>query len=114
MIAQFLDASGTFMDTANVYTSGRSEEIVGEALKRRRAQVILARKVRFRRGEGANDIGLSRRHILREVENSLQRLQTDYMDVYYAHMWDPIVPIEETMRAFDDLVRAGKVRYLGG
>lgn len=114
MIAQFLDASGTFMDTANVYTGGRSEEIVSEALKGRRAQVIPVTEVRSRRGESANDSGLSRRQILREVENSLQRLQTDYIDVYYAHMWDLIVPIEETMRAFDDLVRAGKVRYLGG
>ena len=113
MIAQFLDAGGTFIDTANVYTGGRSEEILGQALKGRRDQMILATKVRFRMGEGANDIGLSRRHILHELENSLRRLQTDYVDVYYAHMWDPIVPIEETMRAFDDLVTAGKIRYLG-
>ena len=75
--------------------------------------VILATKVRFRRGDGPNDIGLSRAHIIREVENSLRRLQTGTIDLYYAHMWDPIVPIEETLRAFDDLVTAGKVRYIG-
>jgi len=113
MIDQYLDAGGDFVDTANVYADGHSEVIVGEALKGRRHDVIVATKVRFRRGKGGNDIGLSRRHILHEVENSLRRLQTDYIDVYYAHMWDPLVPIEETMRAFDDLVTAGVVRYLG-
>lgn len=113
MIARYLDAGGNFIDTANVYADGRSEEIVGKALQGRRDDVILATKVRFRRGEGANDIGLSRRHILQEVENSLRRLQTDYIDLYYAHLWDPVVPLEETMRAFEDLVTAGKVRYIG-
>lgn len=113
MIAQFLDAGGNFVDTANVYADGRSEEIVGDALQGQRDSVILATKVRFRRGNAPNDIGLSRRHILQEVENSLRRLQTDYIDLYYAHMWDPIVPIDETLRAFEDLVTAGKVRYIG-
>ena len=113
MIDRFLEAGGNFIDTANVYAGGRSEEIVGQALLGRRDEVILATKVRHRRGEGANDIGLSRRHIVLEVENSLRRLQTGYIDLYYAHMWDPIVPIEESMRAFDDLITAGKVRYIG-
>lgn len=113
MIAQYLDAGGNFIDTANVYAGGRSEEIVGEALQGRRDQVVLATKVRHRRGPGANDIGLNRRHIMQEVENSLRRLQTDYIDLYYAHMWDPLTPLEETLRAFDDLVSAGKVRYIG-
>lgn len=113
MIDRYLDAGGNFIDTANVYAGGRSEEIVGQAIRGRRDDVILATKVRFRRGGGANDIGLSRRHIMLEVENSLRRLQTDTIDLYYAHMWDPLTPLDETLRAFDDLVSAGKVRYIG-
>jgi aryl-alcohol dehydrogenase-like predicted oxidoreductase len=113
LIAQYLNAGGNFLDTANVYADGRSEEIVGQALQGQRHDVIVATKVRFRRGPGANDIGLSRRHIVREVEQSLRRLQTDYIDLYYAHLWDPITPIAETLRVFEDLVRAGKVRYIG-
>jgi aryl-alcohol dehydrogenase-like predicted oxidoreductase len=124
MIDRFLEAGGNFIDTANVYAGGRSEEIIGQALKGRRNQIVLATKVRHRRGPGANDTGLSRRHIIREVENSLRRLQTDTIDLYYAHMWDPlvsleetlrafVVSLEETLRAFDDLVTAGKVGYIG-
>ncbi|MDX1616316.1 MAG: aldo/keto reductase [Candidatus Promineifilaceae bacterium] len=113
MIHSYLDAGGNFIDTANVYADGRSEEIVGRALLGRRDQVVLATKVRHRRGPGPNDDGLSRRHIMAEVENSLRRLQTDYIDLYYAHMWDDLTPIDETLRAFDDLVKAGKVRYIG-
>lgn len=113
MIDRYLDAGGNFIDTANVYAGGRSEEIVGESLKGRRHDVVLATKVRFRRGEGANDAGLSRRHIMLEIENSLRRLQTETIDLYYAHMWDPLTPLDETLRAFDDLVSAGKVRYIG-
>jgi aryl-alcohol dehydrogenase-like predicted oxidoreductase len=113
MIDQFLDAGGNFVDTANVYADGRSEELLGQSLRGRRDKVILATKVRHRRGKGANDLGLSRRHIFQEVENSLRRLQTDYIDLYYAHMWDPLVQIDETMRAFDELITAGKVRYIG-
>ena len=93
IIYQYLESGGNFIDTANVYVDGRSEEIIGETLKDRRDKIILATKVRFRRGEGPNDTGLSRRHILQEVENSLRRLQTDYIDLYYTHMWDPIVPV---------------------
>ncbi len=113
MIHRFLDAGGNFIDTANVYAGGRSEEIVGQALNGRRSDVILATKVRHRRGPGANDLGLSRRHIIHEVENSLRRLDTGWIDLYFAHMWDPLTPIEETLRAFDDLVTDGKVRYIG-
>ena len=113
MIDCYLEAGGNFIDTANVYAGGRSEEIVGEALRGRRDDVILATKVRFRRGDGPNNIGLSRRHIIHEVENSLRRLQTDYIDLYYAHMWDPVTPLDETLRAFQDLITAGKVRYFG-
>lgn len=113
MIDRYVDAGGNFIDTANVYADGRSEEIVGEAIRGRRDDIVLATKVRFRRGDGANDIGLSRRHIMLEVENSLRRLQTDTIDLYYAHMWDPLTPLDETLRAFDDLVSAGKVRYIG-
>jgi len=113
MIHRFLDAGGTHVDTANVYADGRSEEIVGRAIADRRADVVLATKVRFPRGEGPNQSGLSRQHILEEVHNSLRRLKTDYLDLLYMHCWDPLTPIEESLRAFDDLVRAGKVRYIG-
>jgi aryl-alcohol dehydrogenase-like predicted oxidoreductase len=113
MIDQFLDTGGNFVDTAGVYAGGRSEEIVGQALKGQRDRVVLATKVRHRTGDGPSDVGLSRRHVVAGVEASLRRLGTDYVDLLYAHMWDPVTPIEETLRAFDDLVTAGKVRYLG-
>lgn len=113
MIHQFLDAGGNFVDTANVYANGRSEEIVGKALQEKRENVILATKVRFPMSGDPNDVGLSRQHILAGCEASLRRLNTDHIDLLYAHMWDPLTPIEETMRAFDDLVTAGKVRYIG-
>ena len=113
MIHQFLDAGGNFVDTADVYAGGRSEEIVGQALKGRRDRVVLATKVRFRTGKDPNDVGLSRRHVIAGCEASLRRLGTDYVDLLYAHIWDPLTPIEETLRTFDDLVTAGKVRYVG-
>jgi aryl-alcohol dehydrogenase-like predicted oxidoreductase len=113
MIHQFLDAGGNFIDTADVYVRGYSEEITGKALKDRRDGVVLATKVRFPMGDDPNDVGLSRRHIVAGCEASLRRLDTDYVDLLYAHMWDPLTPIEETLRAFDDLVTAGKVRYTG-
>jgi aryl-alcohol dehydrogenase-like predicted oxidoreductase len=110
----------TFIDTADVYpvppspeTAGRSEEIVGKWLHGRRHQFVLATKCRMRVGHGVNDEGLSRRHILKAVEDSLRRLRTDYIDLYQSHSPDPATPLEETLRAFDDLVRQGKVRYLG-
>jgi aryl-alcohol dehydrogenase-like predicted oxidoreductase len=113
MIHQFLDAGGNFVDTADVYAGGRSEEITGQAIQGRRDQVVLATKVRHATGDAPNDTGLSRRHILAGLEASLRRLATDYVDLLYAHMWDPLTPVDETLRAFDDLVTAGKVRYVG-
>lgn len=113
LIHQYLDQGGNHLDTANVYADGRSEEIVGRALQDRRDQVILATKGRFPMGDRPNDQGLSRRHIIQSVEDSLRRLETDYLDLLYMHAWDPLTPIEESLRAFDDLVSAGKVRCLG-
>lgn len=113
MIHHFLDAGGNFIDTADVYAGGRSEEIVGRAIRDRRDDVVLATKVRFPTGDGKNDAGLSRRHIMQGVHDSLKRMQTDVIDVLLVHCWDPITPIEETMRALDDLVSEGSVRYLG-
>jgi aryl-alcohol dehydrogenase-like predicted oxidoreductase len=113
IIHRALDAGINFVDTANVYSNGESEEIVGEALRDRRDRVILATKVHMPTGDGPNDQGNSRVHILREVERSLRRLQTDYIDLYQLHRPDPDTPIEETLRALDDLVRSGKVRYIG-
>jgi len=113
MIHQFLDTGGNFIDTADVYAKGRSEEITGKALKGRRDRVVLATKVRGRMSDDPNDVGLSRRHVIAGCEASLRRLGTDCMDLLYAHLWDPLTPIEETLRAFDDLVTAGKVRYIG-
>jgi aryl-alcohol dehydrogenase-like predicted oxidoreductase len=113
IIHRALEAGINFLDTANVYSSGVSEEIVGKALKGRRDEVVLATKVHGVMGPGPNDRGNSRRHITRQVEDSLRRLQTDYIDLYQIHRPDPETPIEETMRALDDLVHQGKVRYLG-
>lgn len=113
IIHRALDAGINFIDTANVYSRGESEEIVGKALKGRRHQVVLATKVHGAMGDGPNDRGNSRLHIMREVENSLRRLGTDYIDLYQIHRPDPTVPIDETLRALDDLVRQGKVRYVG-
>jgi aryl-alcohol dehydrogenase-like predicted oxidoreductase len=113
IIHRALDAGINFVDTANVYSNGESEEIVGQALRGHRDQVVLATKVHGEMGPGPNDRGNSRVHILREVEHSLRRLQTDYIDLYQIHRPDPDTPIEETLRALDDLVRSGKVRYIG-
>jgi aryl-alcohol dehydrogenase-like predicted oxidoreductase len=103
----------TFMDTANVYTGTKSEEIIGEAFEGRRQDVILATKVGLKRGEGPNESGSSRQHIMRELEASLRRLRTDYIDLYQIHTFDPKTPLDETLRALDDLVTSGKVRYVG-
>ena len=113
IIHRALDAGINFVDTANVYSDGESEEIVGAALRGRRDDVVLATKVFNPMGPGPNDRGSSRAHIMREVERSLRRLQTDYIDLYQMHRSDPETPIEETLRALDDLVRDGKVRYIG-
>src|SRR6185295_654465 len=108
-----LAAGINFIDTANVYGQGASETVVGQALAGRRAGVFLATKLRGKMGEGPNDQGLSRRHIMEACEASLRRLKTDYIDLYQAHRPDPDVPVAETLRAFTDLVQAGKVRYIG-
>ncbi len=100
-------------DTANTYNQGESERIVGKWLKGRRADMLLATKVRGQMGDGPNDVGLSRHNIMRAAEKSLTRLQTDYIDIYYLHMPDYATGIEESLRAMDDLVRQGKVRYVG-
>ncbi|MCU1457985.1 MAG: putative oxidoreductase (related to aryl-alcohol dehydrogenase) [Actinomycetia bacterium] len=113
MVDRFLDAGGNFVDTADVYSHGLSEEITGRALKGRRDEVILATKVRFRMGPGPNDIGLSRKHIEIGIEASLRRLGTDYVDLYQVHCWDPRTPLEESLSTLNDLVREGKVRYIG-
>ena len=107
------EAGVNFFDTADAYTETRSETILGNILKGRRHSAIVATKVFGRVGPDQNDQGLSRKHIMDAVDNSLRRLQTDYIDLYQVHRWDPETPIEETVRALDDLVRAGKVRYVG-
>jgi len=101
------------VDTADIYSDGLSEEIVGKALQGRRDDVLLATKVRFRMGQGPNDAGLSRHHVLRACEASLRRLGTDHIDLYQLHEWDGLTPLEETLEALDQLVRSGKVRYVG-
>jgi aryl-alcohol dehydrogenase-like predicted oxidoreductase len=113
IIARFLEAGGNFIDTADVYETGLSEEITGRAIKGVRDSVVLATKVRFPMGEGPNEVGLSRKHILAGCEASLRRLGTDYIDLYQVHMWDAVTPLEETLSALTDLVRQGKVRYIG-
>jgi aryl-alcohol dehydrogenase-like predicted oxidoreductase len=108
-----LDAGINFFDTADAYAGGESESLLGAALKSRRNQVIIATKVGFRTGPALSQAGLSRRHILWSVDESLRRLGTDWIDVYIAHKDDPFTPVEETIAALDAVVRAGKVRYLG-
>ena len=102
-----------FFDTADVYSEGRSEEILGKALGSKRKDIVLATKVRGRTGAGPNDVGLSRKHIIDSCNASLKRLGTDYIDLYQVHSFDPRTPLDETLRALDDLVREGKVRYIG-
>jgi len=114
------DHGVTFLDTADAYpippspeTAGRTEEVIGNWLQGKRDRFVVATKCRIRVGLGPNDEGLSRRHILHACEASLRRLRTDWIDLYQAHLPDPETPIDETLRAFDDLVRSGKVRYIG-
>ena len=111
--AMAIDGGINFFDTADVYSEGLSEEILGKALGPKRKGIILATKVRGRTGKGPNDIGLSRLHIIENCNASLKRLGTDYIDLYQVHNFDPFTPLEETLRALDDLVRDGKVRYIG-
>lgn len=113
IVDRFLDAGGNFVDTADVYTTGVSEEITGRAIGRRRDHFVLATKVRFAMSDDVNDIGASRRHIRMGVEGSLRRLGTEWIDLYQVHCWDPRTPLEETLSTLDDLVHEGKVRYIG-
>jgi aryl-alcohol dehydrogenase-like predicted oxidoreductase len=108
-----LDAGINLIDTADVYSDGLSEEIVGRTLRGRRDRVLLATKARMPMGDGPNDAGLSRHHIIRACEASLRRLDTDYIDLYQVHEWDGATPLEETLDALDHLVNTGKVRYIG-
>ncbi|MGI4858241.1 MAG: aldo/keto reductase [Janthinobacterium lividum] len=114
-IKQALEAGINFFDTANVYSDGTSEEIVGRALKdfARRDEIVLATKVHGRMHPGPNGAGLSRKAIMAEIDASLRRLGTDYVDLYQIHRWDPATPIEETMEALHDVVKAGKARHIG-
>ncbi|WP_119071009.1 aldo/keto reductase [Aggregatilinea lenta] len=114
MASQFLDAGGNFFDTSNIYNEGQSETILGSWLKNQdRSQVVIASKVFFPAGSGPNDTGLTRKHIFHQVDASLRRLQTDYIDIYQTHCWDASTPLEETLRALNDLVTMGKIRYIG-
>lgn len=113
LVGRALDAGINLFDTADAYGGGRSEEILGRALGSRRQEVIVSSKARLKMGDGPNAGGLSRWHIFRAVENSLRRLNTDYLDLYLLHIVDAWTPLEETLRAMDDLVRSGKVRYIG-
>jgi aryl-alcohol dehydrogenase-like predicted oxidoreductase len=113
IISAALEAGVNFIDTADIYQAGRSEEHIGTALAGKRSEALIATKVYGKVGEGPNDRGASRHHIMAGVEVSLRRLQTDYIDLYQIHVWDEETPIDETLRALDDLVHAGKVRYIG-
>ncbi|MFC7547806.1 aldo/keto reductase [Plantactinospora sp. GCM10030261] len=113
---RFVEAGGTFVDTADVYSTGVSEEIVGRWLAARpgmRDRVVIATKGRFAMGPGGNDAGLSRTHLSRALDASLRRLGVEAIDLYQAHAWDPLTPLPETLRFFDDAVRAGKIHYAG-
>lgn len=115
MLDRFVDAGGNFFDSADSYNGGEAEATLGRWVggSGRRDDLIIATKVFFSTGPGANDSGLSRKHLLAAVEGSLRRLQTDYIDLYQMHCWDASTPLEETLRTMDDLVRAGKIRYVG-
>ncbi len=116
IVGTSLDGGVNFVDTANVYSEGESETLVGGALKalgRPRDQIVVATKVRGRMGPGVNQVGLSRGHILASIDTSLKRLGLDHVDLYQVHGFDPVTPIEETVRALDDVVRSGKARYVG-
>jgi aryl-alcohol dehydrogenase-like predicted oxidoreductase len=114
ILDRFVEAGGNFIDTADVYSRGASEAVVGRWLTdRSRDELVIATKVRFPMGEGPNEVGLSRKHILSGVEQSLRRLGTDYIDLYQVHCWDHATPLEETLSTLNSLVQSGKVRYIG-
>jgi aryl-alcohol dehydrogenase-like predicted oxidoreductase len=108
-----LDAGVTLFDSADIYSAGASEEILGAAIKGRRDKVLISTKATFRSGDGPNDVGSSRFHLIAACEAALRRLQTDHIDLFQLHGFDALTPIEETLSALDDLVRAGKIRYIG-
>jgi aryl-alcohol dehydrogenase-like predicted oxidoreductase len=108
-----LDAGVNFFDTADIYSRGMSEEILGEALGKKRNDVLISTKATFAMGDGPNDLGSSRYHLIKACEDSLRRLRTDYIDVYFMHGFDAVTPVEEVLGTLDDLVRSGKVRYIG-
>lgn len=110
---RYVEAGGNFVDTADVYTAGVSEEIVGRWLAKTSSDVVLATKGRFPTGDGPNDVGTSRRHLRKALDASLQRLGVDHIDLYQLHAWDPVTPLEETLSFLEDAVRAGKVSYAG-
>src|SRR4051812_24908688 len=114
ILNRFVEVDGNFIDTADVYSRGIFEEILGRWLKtQQRDELVIATKVRWGMGDGANNVGLSRKHIIAGVENSLRRLQTDYIDLYQVHAWHPTTPLEETLSTLNNLVQSGKVRYIG-
>lgn len=113
LIDRSIDGGINFIDTANIYSLGESERLLGQAIKGKRDKLVIATKVRGEMGPGVNDIGLSRVHIMQQVEDSLRRLDTDYIDLYQIHGFDTLTPLEETLRTFDDLISQGKVRYIG-
>src|SRR4051794_18768560 len=108
-----LDAGVDLVDTADAYSGGASEQIVGEAIKGRRDRIVLATKARFATGDGPNDQGLSRHHLIAACEASLRRLDVDYIDLFQVHQWDGMTPLEETLGALETLVQQGKIRYVG-
>jgi aryl-alcohol dehydrogenase-like predicted oxidoreductase len=108
-----LDSGLTLFDSADIYSAGAAEEVLGEAIKGRRNQVLISTKATFRSGPGANDVGSSRFHLTQAIEGSLKRLQTDYIDLFQLHGFDALTPIEEVLSTLDDFVRAGKIRYIG-
>jgi aryl-alcohol dehydrogenase-like predicted oxidoreductase len=108
-----LEAGCNFFDTADIYSAGASEEILGEAIRKKRDAVLISTKATFPMGEGPNEMGSSRYHLIRACDNSLRRLKTDYIDLYHLHGFDALTPIEETLSTLDDLVKSGKVRYIG-
>ncbi|MGK5595321.1 MAG: aldo/keto reductase [Parachlamydiaceae bacterium] len=108
-----LDAGLNLFDTADVYSTGKAEEVLGQALKGKRDKVLISTKATFKMGEGPNEVGSSRFHLINACEASLRRLGTDHIDIYFMHGFDALTPVEETLRALDDLVKSGKIRYVG-
>lgn len=113
IIEHGIDQGVTFIDTANIYAAKQSEAIIGKALQGKREQVVLTTKAGLPTGQGPYDKGSSRRHLMQQLEGSLKRLQTDYVDLYQIHTFDPVTPLEETLRCLEDMISSGKVRYIG-